>query len=254
MQTPGNPFKQALVEKRLQIGLWTGLATAYCTEICAGAGFDWLALDCEHAPNHTRSILAQMQAMAGYAAHPVVRTASSDATHIKHLLDLGAQTLVVPVVETPEQAAQLVRATRYPPEGIRGVGAALARASRWNQMTDYLQAADEHICLIAQIETRAGVAQAAQIAAVPGIDGVLIGPADLSASLGHRGDPDHPQVQEAMQSVVKQALAAGKAVGSLLSDEAMARRYIDLGCTFMAVGVDVSLLAGAARSLAQRYR
>jgi 4-hydroxy-2-oxoheptanedioate aldolase len=254
MQTPVNPFKRALLEKRLQIGLWAGLADPYCAEICAGAGFDWLVLDCEHAPNDTRSVLAQLQAVAPYATHPVVRAASGDPTHLKQLLDLGAQTLLIPVVETATQAADLVRATRYPPDGIRGVGSALARASRWNRITDYLHTADEQICVIAQIETRAGVAHAAQIAAVPGIDAVFIGPADLSASLGHRGNPGHAEVQRAMQSVVTQVLAAGKAAGSLLSDETLARRYIDLGCTFMAVGVDTTLLANATRSLVQRYR
>jgi 4-hydroxy-2-oxoheptanedioate aldolase len=253
MQTPINTFPRALANRQLQIGLWAGLANPYCAEICAGAGFDWMVLDCEHAPNDTRAVLAQLQAVAPYPVHPVVRAASGDITHIKHLLDIGAQTLLIPVVETAAQAAELVRATRYPPEGIRGVGSALARASRGNRITDYLHTADEQISVIAQVETRAGVENAAQIAAVPGIDGVFIGPADLSASLGHRGNPAHPDVQQAMQFVVKQVLAAGKAAGSLLSDETMARRYIELGCTFMAVGVDTSLLANASRALAQRF-
>jgi 4-hydroxy-2-oxoheptanedioate aldolase len=226
MDLPRNPFKAALLEKRLQIGLWSGLADAYCAEICATAGFDFLVLDCEHAPNDIRSVLSQLQAIAPYPVHAVARAASGSTTHIKQLLDTGVQTLVIPVVESAEQAAGLVRATRYPPQ----------------------------VCLIVQIETRAGVEAAAAIARVPGVDGIFIGPADLSATLGHRGNPGHPEVQAAMESVVSHALAAGKAVGSLLSDEKLARKYIGLGCGFMAVGVDTTLLAGAAQSLAQRYK
>lgn len=254
MDLPRNKFKAALLEKRLQVGLWSGLADAYCAEICATAGFDFLVLDCEHAPNDIRSVLSQLQAIAPYPVHAVARAASGSTTHIKQLLDTGVQTLVIPVVESAEQAAGLVRATRYPPHGIRGVGSALARASRWNRIGSYLDEADGQVCLIVQIETRAGVEAAAAIARVPGVDGIFIGPADLSATLGHRGNPGHPEVQAAMESVVSHALAAGKAVGSLLSDEKLARKYIGLGCGFMAVGVDTTLLAGATQSLAQRYK
>jgi 4-hydroxy-2-oxoheptanedioate aldolase len=254
METPVNSFKQALAIRKLQIGLWAGLANAYCTEICAGAGFDWLVLDAEHAPNDIRSLLAQLQAAAPYPVSMAVRAAIGDPVHIKQLLDLGAQTLLVPVVETPQQAVELVRATRYPPVGIRGVGSALARASRWNRIGGYLHEADAQICLIAQIETERGIENAAAIAAVEGIDGVFIGPADLSAALGHRGRPDHPQVQAVMERTVAQILAAGKAAGTLLSDEKLARKYIALGCSFVAVGVDTSLLATATQALAGRYR
>jgi 4-hydroxy-2-oxoheptanedioate aldolase len=254
MDLPRNPFKAALLDRRLQVGLWSGLADPYCAEICATAGFDFIVLDCEHSPNDIRSVLAQLQAIAPYPVHPVARAASGSTTHIKQLLDIGVQTLVIPVVESADQAAQLVRATRYPPGGIRGVGSALARASRWNRIGRYLDEADDQVCLVVQIETRAGVEAAAQIARVPGVDGLFIGPADLSAALGHRGNPAHAEVQAAMESVVTHALAAGKAVGSLLSDEKLARRFIGLGCGFMAVGVDTTLLAGAAQSLAQRFK
>jgi 4-hydroxy-2-oxoheptanedioate aldolase len=254
MDMPANTFKQALRDRRLQIGLWSGLADPYCAEICAGAGFDWLVIDAEHAPNDIRSILAQLQAIAPYPVHPVVRATSGDTAQIKQLLDLGAQTLLIPVVETAEQAAGLVRAMRYPPAGIRGVGSALARASRWNRIGSYLAEADDQVCLIVQIETRLGLQNAAAIAAVEGVDGVFIGPADLSASLGHRGNPGHPQVQAAMQATVATVLAAGKAVGSLLSDETLARKFIGLGCSFMAVGVDTTLLARATQTLAQSFK
>lgn len=254
MDMPVNSFKHALAARQLQIGLWAGLADPNCTEICAGAGFDWLALDAEHAPNDIRSLLAQLQAAAPYAVHTAIRAAIGDPVHIKQLLDLGAQTLLVPIVETPEQARELVRATRYPPVGIRGVGSALARASRWNRIGSYLHEADEQICLIAQIETRRGIDNAEAIAAVAGIDGVFVGPADLSASLGHRGRPDHPEVQAVMERAVARILAAGKAAGTLLTNEALARKYIALGCSFVAVGVDTSLLATATQALAARYR
>jgi len=254
MDMPINHFKQALATRRLQIGLWSGLADPYCAEICAGAGFDWLVLDAEHAPNDVRSLLAQLQAMAPYPTHPVVRATIGDTAHIKQLLDLGAQTLLVPIVETAEQAANLVRATRYPPDGVRGVGSALARASRWNRIGSYLAEADQQICLIVQVETRRGIENLEAIAAVPGVDAVFLGPADLSAALGYRGRPDHPQVQSVMQQAVARILASGKAAGTLLSDETLARRYIDLGCSFVAVGVDTSLLARATADLATRYR
>ena len=254
MDMPLNSFKRALAARKLQIGLWSGLADAYCAEICAGAGFDWMVLDAEHAPNDIRTLIAQLQALAPYPVHPAVRAQSRDPVHIKQLLDIGAQTLLIPVVETAEHAAELVRATRYPPAGVRGVGSALARASRWNRISGYLAEADEQICLIAQIETPLGVANIESIARVAGIDGVFIGPADLSAALGHRGRPDHPEVQAMMESSVARALATGKAVGALLSDEALARKYIALGCTFMAVGVDTTLLAKVAQTLAARFR
>ena len=254
MDVPVNRFKQALAARQLQIGLWAGLTDSCCAEICAGAGFDWLVLDAEHAPNDIRTLLALLQALAPYPVQATVRAKSGDPVHIKQLLDIGAQTLMVPVVETAEQAEALVRATRYPPEGIRGVGSALARASRWNRIGHYLNDADAQICLIAQIETRRGVDHAEAIARVTGIDGIFIGPADLSAAFGHRGLPQHPEVQAAMEQTVKVALRAGKAVGTLLSDEALARKYIALGCTFVAVGVDTTLLARATQDLATRFK
>ena len=254
MKTPFNPFKQALREGRVQIGLWVGLADAYAIEAMAGAGFDWLLIDGEHAPNDLRTVLGQLQAVAPYPTHPIVRPVIGDVPLIKQLLDVGVQTLLVPVVETPEQAATLVAATRYPPQGIRGVGSALARSSRWNQISDYLHAADDQMCVLVQVETRLGVANLAAIAATPGVDGVFFGPADLSASMGLLGQPGHPDVQRAILDGIAVVRAAGKAAGVLAPDPTLARRYLDAGALFVAVGVDTTLLTRACRDLAAAYK
>lgn len=253
-KTPVNTFKQALKEGQPQIGLWVSLAESYVAELLAGAGFDWLLLDGEHGPNDVRSILSQLQAVAAYPTTPIVRPVIGETALIKQYLDLGVQTLLIPMVETPEQAAQLVRATRYPPHGVRGMGSAVARASRWNQYTDYLQVADEQICLLVQVETASAAARLKEIAAVPGVDGVFFGPADLSASMGHRGNPGHPEVQKVIEEGIAAVRAAGKAPGILTIDTALARRYLDMGAQFVAVGVDTSLLARAARDLAAMFK
>lgn len=254
MKNPINPFKQALREGRVQIGLWVGLADAYAIEAMAGAGFDWLLIDGEHAPNDLRTVLAQLQAVAAYPTHPIVRPVIGDVPLIKQLLDVGAQTLLVPVVETAEQAATLVAATRYPPRGIRGVGSALARSSRWNQIGDYLHTADDQMCVLVQVETQKGVANLAAIAAVEGVDGVFFGPADLSASMGLLGQPGHPAVQRAILDGIAVVRAAGKAAGVLAPDPKLARQYLDAGAQFVAVGVDTTLLTRACRELAAAYQ
>lgn len=249
-----NPFKAALQRQEPQFGLWLGLADSYSAEICAGAGFDWLLVDGEHAPNDVRTVLAQLQALAAYSVHPVVRPPLGDVHLIKQLLDIGAQSLLIPLVESTDYARLLVSATRYPPVGIRGVASALARASRWNRVPNYLEAADSEICLLVQIETRTGLAALDEIAAVEGVDGVFIGPADLSAALGHRGNPAHPEVQAAIENAITRIRAAGKAPGILATDETLARRYLSLGCTFVAVGLDVALLARATRDLVRKFK
>lgn len=254
MELPVNRFKQALREGRPQIGLWLGLANAYCAEICAGAGFDWLLLDGEHAPNDLRSLLAQLQAIAAYPSHPAVRIPVGDTVLIKQTLDLGVQTLLVPMVESAEQAQSLVRATRYPRAGVRGVGSALARASRWNRVTDYLRRADNEICLLAQVETAAGLENLDAIARVEGVDGVFIGPADLAGAMGHLGNPGHAEVQEAIEEGIARIRAAGKVAGILSADEKLARRYLTLGCGFVAVGVDTTLLARSTQLLAEKFK
>ncbi|MEF2279156.1 4-hydroxy-2-oxoheptanedioate aldolase [Deinococcus sp. YIM 134068] len=249
----GNGFLRALRARELQVGLWSALADPYCAEVCAGAGFDWLLIDGEHAPNDVRSTLSQLQALAAYPVAPIVRPPVGETWLIKQYLDLGVQTLLIPMVESAEQARALVAATRYPPRGIRGVGSALARASRWNRVPDYLHRADDEMCLLVQVETRRGLENLGEITAVEGVEGVFIGPADLSASLGHLGQPDHPEVRAAIEAAIAQIVASGRAAGILSSDEAQAREYIALGCTFVAVGVDVTLLARATGDLAARF-
>jgi len=249
-----NSFKQALDKNDPVIGLWLGLANAYTAELLAGSGYDWLVIDNEHAPNTVPSTLAQLQALAGTPAHAVVRAASDDTVEIKRLLDVGAQTLLIPMVESAEQATRIIAATRYPPVGVRGVGAALARASRWQQIPDYLAQADAQICTLVQVESMAGLAALPEIAQVSGVDGVFIGPADLAASMGHLGNPGHPQVQQAIATAIAEIRKAGKAAGILSSDAAMARTYLQLGAVFVAVGSDVGLLTNGARALRESFR
>jgi 4-hydroxy-2-oxoheptanedioate aldolase len=255
MDIKKNTFKAALnIEERAQIGLWLGLTDPICAEICAGAGFDWLLIDGEHAPNDVRSILTQLQAVAPYPVHPIVRPVSGDVQLIKQLLDIGAQTLLVPMVESAEQAKLLVSAMRYPPAGIRGVGAALARASQWNRVTNYLHQANDEMCLLVQVETRAGLENLDAIAAVEGVDGVFIGPSDLSAALGHLGKPGHAEVQHAIEDAIRRIRASGRAAGILSTDETTSRHYLSLGCTFVAVGLDGNLLMRATQDLAHKFK
>lgn len=253
MTTPTNAFKAALKEGRQQYGLWLGLADAYAAEACATCGFDWLLVDGEHGPNDLRSMLATLQAVAPYPSHPVVRIPEGNATLVKQVLEIGAQTLLVPMVETAQQAGELVRAMRYPPQGIRGVGSGLARSSRWNLHADYLQVANEQVCLLVQVETVGAIEQLADIAAIDGVDGVFIGPSDLSASMGLLGQPSHPEVKAVIERAIATILAAGKAPGILCTDEALARHYASLGARFVAVGVDTTLLTQSARALAGRF-
>ncbi|MES3003864.1 MAG: 4-hydroxy-2-oxoheptanedioate aldolase [Pseudomonadota bacterium] len=249
----GNPFKAALAAKQPQVGLWLSMAQPYLAEVSATAGFDWLLIDGEHAPNDILTTLAALQAVAPYRAQPVVRVVSGEVHLIKQLLDIGAQNLLVPMVDTAEQARLLVSATQYPPLGIRGVGSAVGRASRWSGRADYLDNADGEVCLLVQAETVAALKNLEAICAVDGVHGVFIGPADLAASMGHRGKPGHPEVQAAIEQAMKTIIASGKAAGTLTSDPKLARRYLELGCTFVATGVDVLLFANAARKLAADF-
>jgi 4-hydroxy-2-oxoheptanedioate aldolase len=253
MSVPENPFKRALKEKRLQIGLWQALASAYTAEVCAGAGFDWLLFDGEHAPNDIPTLVSQLQATAAYPSHAIARPPIGETALIKQYLDIGFTTLLVPLVETGDQARRLVRSIHYPPEGIRGVGAAIARASRFGRMSGYLAEADAQICLLVQVETRKGLENLEEIAGTEGVDGVFIGPSDLSADLGFRGQPGAPEVQAAIADAIKTIIAAGKAPGILTTDAAQARRYIEMGCLFVAVGTDVGLLVQASSALAQSF-
>jgi len=254
MEMPITRFKQRLCSGETQIGLWLGLADAYCAELAANAGFDWLLIDGEHAPNDLRGMLGQLQAIAPYASQAIIRPVVGDSALIKQLLDIGAQTLLVPMVESADQARELVRAMHYPPQGIRGVGSALARASRWNSIPGYLDQADAQMCLLVQIENLEGLANLDAIAQVDGVDGVFIGPADLSASMGYRGNPGHPAVQAAIEDAIARVRQAGKAAGILSADPTLARRYIELGAAFVAVGVDTTVLMRGLQSLAATFK
>lgn len=254
MELPRNTFKAALRARRPQIGLWLGLADAYATELLAGAGFDWLAIDAEHAPNHPRSVLAQLQALAPYPVQAVVRTASDDATLLKQYLDIGAQTVLIPMVESAAQAQRIVAATRYPPAGIRGVGSALARASRWNLVGNYLHDCAQELCVLVQVESTSGLKNLAAIAATEGVDGVFFGPADLAASMGLLGRPADEQVQHAITAGITTVRQAGKAAGVLSADQSLARHYLNSGATFVAVGADTTLLVQAAKQLLETFK
>ena len=249
-----NAFKQALRDGRRQIGLWQSLANPLTAEICAGAGFDWLLLDGEHAPNDIPVLISQLQAIEAYPTHPIGRPPIGEVHLIKQYLDIGFQTLLIPLVDTAEQAERMVRAMRYPPGGIRGVGAGSARVSKWNRVDNYFRDADEQMCLLVQAETTVAMANLDAIAGVEGVDGVFIGPADLSAAMGHRGDPGHPDVQAVIKDAFARILKAGKAAGILTSNEAWAKEYLDLGCTFVAVGTDSGILSRQTSALAERFK
>jgi 4-hydroxy-2-oxoheptanedioate aldolase len=254
MDMPKNLFKQKLQQGQWQVGLFVGLASSYSMEILAGAGFDWLVIDAEHSPNNPASVLAQLQAAAAYPVQLLVRPMSHDPALIKQYLDAGAQTLLLPLVDDAEQARQLVRAVRYPPEGIRGVAASLARAAHWTGVKDYVKHANAEVCLVVQVETRQGLENLDAILAVDGVDAVFIGPADLAASLGHLGDAGHPEVRAAIEDAVTRIAASGKAAGVFVTEQGLARHYRNCGASFIAVGGDTTLLRGAAVKLATSFR
>jgi len=254
MKIPVNHFKEGLQAGRTLFGLWLGLGETFSAEICAGAGFDWLLIDAEHGPNDLRSILAQLQAIAPYASQPVVRPPQGDHVLIKQLLETGVQTLLIPMVESASQAAGRVEAMRYPPAGIRGVGSALARASRWGRIDNYAALADQQMCLLVQVETRSGYENLEAILAVEGVDGVFFGSADLAASYGYLGQSTHPEIVAAIERGLQKVSAAGKAGGVLCSDQSLNARYRAAGARFVAVGVDALLLAGATSELCRAYK
>ena len=248
-----NRFKQRLKTEQ-QIGLWVGLADAYGTEIAANAGYDWLLIDGEHAPSDLRTTLAQLQSIAAYPSQAVVRPPIGSVQLIKQLLDIGAQTLLIPMIESVEQATLMVKAVRYPPHGIRGVGAALARATRWNSIPNYYATAHENICLLIQIESVTGLENLDAILQVDGIDGIFIGAVDLSATMGYEGNPNHPEVQKAVVDAIQRIRAAGKAAGILSTTHEVTQQYLDLGTEFVAVGVDTSVLMNSLRDLLAQYK
>src|ERR1041384_7617851 len=253
MELQRNAFKHAIAAGKPQIGLWSSLCSNIVAEVIGAAGFDWIVLDSEHSPNEIPNLMSQLQAMQQGTATPVVRPAWNDAVLAKRALDIGAQTLLFPYVQNVEEAKRAVASTRYPPHGIRGVSVA-ARASRYGRIPGYLTKANEEICVLVQVETRSALNELEAIAKVPGVDGVFIGPSDLAASLGRLGNPQHADVQSAMQDAVKRLKAIGKPAGILTSNEEEARRYIDWGYLFVAVGADVGLLARNADALAKKFK
>jgi 4-hydroxy-2-oxoheptanedioate aldolase len=254
MKFPSNPFKASLRDGRPTTGIFIGLVSPTAMEIAATAGFDWLLIDGEHAPNNPVTVLPQLQAAAAYGVPVIVRPVNHDSALIKQYLGIGAQTLLVPMVETADEAAALVQAVRYPPHGIRGVGTALERSARWNAVEGYFKQADEEMCLIVQIESRAGLDNLDAILNVEGVDGVFIGPADLAASLGYLGQPMHPEVKTVIEATLKKIAAAGKAAGVFASDPATAKHYRSCGAAFVAVGADTSILRNAAVALAVSFK
>lgn len=247
-------FRERLAASdRALIGVWACSGSPLVTEVAAGSGVDWLLIDMEHSANTLESTLLQLQVAAAYPVTPLVRVPWNDQVSIKQVLDLGAQNIIVPMVSSAAEARAAVAATRYPPEGVRGVGSALARSARWNRVDGYLTDSTSHISVTVQIETAAGVDAAAEIAAVDGVDAVFVGPSDLSASMGLLGQQTHPEVLKAVERVFAEVKAAGKPVGVNAFDPTAADGYIAAGADFVAVGADVALLARATEALAARF-
>ena len=253
MDLPVNRFKQALKDGQQQIGLWNSIPGPLVAEALAGCGFDWVVIDTEHAPTDVPDVLGMLQAMAPYPVSAVVRPAANDPVLIKRLLDFGAQTLILPYIQSAEEAQAAVAAVRYAPRGMRGV-AGLTRASRFGAVPDYTRRADAEICLILQVETALALSRIEEIAATDGVDGLFIGPADLAASMGHPGALDHPAVKAAIKDAIRRITATGKPAGILTSDAAFARACMGWGTRFTAVGMDIGLMLQAARGLAASYR
>ena len=250
---PKNHFKHAIAAGRQQVGLWCALPSAFTAEMVAPAGFDWLLFDTEHTPSSVTTVMSQLQAAAPYTVSPAVRATINDTAEIKQLLDIGAQTLFIPYVQSAAEARAAVMAMRYPPEGIRGV-AGTTRANRFGRVENYFQLAAQELCLIVQVETQAALDQLEEIAKVDGVDGIFIGPSDLSASLGHPGNQAHPVVKKTIEETIRRIRACGKPAGILTNDKAFARHCIEVGTVFTAVGVDVGILARGAEALAREFQ
>ncbi len=247
-------FRDALADaQRPLVGLWLCSGSPVIAEIYAGSGIDWLLIDMEHSANSLESVLHQLQVVAAYPATPLVRVPFGDDVMLKQVLDIGAQNVLVPMVSTAEQARGVVEAVRYAPRGKRGVGSSLSRSARWNRVDEYLQNADDHVSLFVQIESAEAVDNAAEIAAVDGVDGVFIGPADLAASMGVIGRQTHPDVLAAVARTCEAVRAAGKPVGINAFDPVAAEQYMTDGVDFVAVAADVSMLARGSEAIAARF-
>lgn len=253
MDVPVNRFKRALKSGERQIGFWSSLASNISVEILAGSGFDWLLLDTEHSPNDVPQVYGQLQAMMENDTHPVVRPPWNDMVIVKRYLDMGVQSLLIPTVQNREEAEQAVAYTRYPPNGVRGFASG-SRSSRFGRIKDYHTRCEEEICVLVQIETNEGLENLDAIATVEGVDGVFIGPGDLSAGLGYLGQPGHPDVRKIIEDAISRIRAAGNAAGILTGDEEQARACLAAGCQFIAVGADAALLARGSEAIAAKYQ
>ena len=247
-----NNFKRDLLAGKRLIGCWSSLANALTTEVLGIAGFDWILLDGEHSPNDVGTFIPQLMALKDSSSAPVVRPASNNEVEMKRLLDAGFYNFLVPFVESADEALRAVRATRYPPQGVRGVSVS-QRSNRYGTVPDYFKSINDHICVMVQIESRAGVAAAKAISAVDGVDCIFVGPSDLAAGLGHLGNAGHPDVQQAIAAVFADAKACGKPTGILAPVEADARRYIEMGATFVGVGSDLGVFRAGTQALRDRY-
>lgn len=249
-----NKFKSALHSEQIQFGIWNGIPHSYVAEILAGAGFDFVVVDAEHGTFSINDIVIQLQAMSRYDVSPIVRIASDDHILMKRLMDAGVQTFIIPMVESAETANKMVKAMLYPPNGIRGVGTALARAAQWNRVNNYFQDANDQMCLICQIESVQGVEALDDILKVDGVDVIFLGPADLAASMGYLGQPGHPDVKKAVAECFQKINSSGKTAAILTSSEELIDEYKTKGAKVIAVGLDTIILSKATSALAEKYR
>jgi len=247
-----NRFRQDLIAGKRLIGCWSSLASPITAEILGLAGFDWLLLDGEHSPNDVLSFVPQLMALKDSASAPVVRPQWNDTVEIKRLLDAGFYNFLIPFIQSADEAERAVAATRYPPQGVRGVSVA-QRSNRYNTVPDYFKIINDNITVMVQIENQVGVEAIDAICRVAGVDGIFIGPSDLAATYGHLGNPAHADVQAAMQTVFESAKANGKPVGILAPAEADARRYLEMGASFVAVGSDLGVFRAATQALRDKY-
>ncbi|SMY08707.1 HpcH/HpaI aldolase family protein [Flavimaricola marinus] len=253
MRNPKNAFKAALQAGTQQIGIWNTIDGKTVVEQLASCGFDWMLVDTEHSPISVTDVMSALQAIAAYPdTSAVVRAAGNDTVEIKRLLDIGVQSLMIPYVQTADEARAAVSAMRYGPHGVRGF-AGMTRATRFAKVENYVQTVEDELCLIVQVETISAIGQLEEIASVEGVDAVFIGPADLAASMGHPGNTGHPEVVAVIKDAIARLKAMGKPAGILSLDTAFNRQCIEWGTTFTAVGVDLCLLDDAVRALATSF-
>ncbi|MDR2891491.1 MAG: 2-keto-3-deoxy-L-rhamnonate aldolase [Deltaproteobacteria bacterium] len=249
-----NPFKTKWKTNEVQYGVWLDIPSAYTAEIAAACGYDWLVLDGEHCPNTITDLLSQLRAIAPYPTHPIVRVLEGDDARIKQILDIGAKSIVVPMVDTAEQARAMVRAMRYPPEGVRGTAAVVARATRWNRVPNYMDRVDESLCLILQAESVTGMANLEEVCSIDGVDGIFIGPVDLATSMGFKGDVSRPEVQSEVERGIKLARAKGKGVGVFALNPEFADKCAAWGANMIAIACDALALSSALEEKLDRFR